>query len=259
MHLTKHHLDADRHLQFQGATNFRDVGGYATQDGRRLAWRRLFRSDHLAALTEADLAQVAALGIRAVFDLRHHNERTRWPDRLPATPAPRVYPLGFYPKGMREMFAGFSKQTTALEVDRALEAHYRHFPLAHVDEFRQMLAALLEADGVPALVHCASGKDRTGFAVALVLMALGVPRATILEDFLLSNRSPRDLSAHVAADFPRDALQVLMEVRPRYLQAAFGVIDREWGSDQAYLAEVLGVGPRERERLGEVFLAPAAG
>lgn len=259
MHVTKHPLRGERHLGFQGASNFRDVGGYTTQHGRQLAWRRLFRSDHLAALTEADLARMAALGIRAVFDLRHENERVRWPDRLPVAPVPRVYPLGFYPTGMREMFARFSPRTTAQEVDLALAEHYRHFPVAHVDEFRQLLAALLEMEGVPALVHCASGKDRTGFAVALVLMALGVPRITIIEDFLLSNRSPRDLSAHVAADFPRDALQVLMEVRPSYLQAAFGVIDREWGSDHAYLAEVLGVGPRERERLEEVFLEPAVG
>lgn len=240
----------ERRLTFEGAVNFRDLGGYAVAGGRRTRWRRLFRSDSLADLTEADQARLTALGLHALIDFRLPSERQRKPNRLPVGATLRTVEIGFVPQGtlgmLRQVLAGTIDPTS---IEREVVSHYRCFPVDHHAEYRAMLAQIEEAEGRPVLIHCTSGKDRTGYSAAVILMALGASRAVILEDYALTNSYRRDIRHLLAPDAPPAVLTTLTAALPKYLQAAFETIDSTYGSDEAYLAQGLGLDEARRQRL----------
>ncbi|HKY92203.1 MAG TPA: tyrosine-protein phosphatase [Nevskiaceae bacterium] len=245
----------ERRLPFTGAVNFRDLGGYAAVDGRTTAWGRLFRSDSLSALTEEDLEALGRLGLSTVCDLRKDHERVAFPNRLPTQFAPRTFCLGFSPRGSTEMWDAINRgELLEPDVLEEMRMHYRRLALEHAEDYGRFLKLLLEPGALPALVHCASGKDRTGFAVAIVLMALGVPRATIVEDYVISDLHRRDLS-HLAHEGAHPAaVNAVAQAIPGYLEAAFETIDATWGGEEAYLARALGLSATQRERLRDLLL-----
>lgn len=251
-----------RRLALEGAVNFRDMGGYATADGRETAWGRLYRSDALAKLTPADLERVAALGLRNIFDLRHEIERAERPSRFPTaggkTP-PRVHSIGFLPYGAERVMA----HAAAGDLDRAgaqaaLMALYRRFPLEQQGVYRRILQELGADGALPALIHCTSGKDRTGFTMAILLRALGVPRATVIEDYLITDRYRHDLSHMLHPRLSPSTVNTILRAHPDYLRAAFATIDEHWGSDQAYLRQGIGLTENEQQSLGEQLLYDSA-
>lgn len=237
-----------------GAVNFRDLGGLRTSDGRVIAKGRLFRSDSLAELTETDMAVVAALGLRTIYDLRHASERERHPNRFPAAAAPAGAPtvrhLGFLPHRADEIMALAARGD--FDADRALTLFrglYRRFPHLQPALYGRILRSLAEAQTTPALIHCTSGKDRTGFVTAVLLMALGIPRSTIMDDYLITDRYRRNLSHMLHPELPPETVDILLRAHPDYLQESFAVIDQCWGSDEAYLRRGLGLSESEQARL----------
>lgn len=244
-----------RRIELSGAVNFRDLGGYRTEDGRQVQWQRIYRSDSLAELTNGDLAALSRLGLRSICDLRHESERLAKPDRLPPG-APALHQIGFFPHRAETLFARLKTQTISkLEVEEFLRDAYRAFPVAQASIYRAILDMLVATEAVPALIHCTSGKDRTGFAAAVVLMALGVPRDTIVADYLLTNDYRRDLSFMIGEGIDTDVQSALKQAHPSYLGAAFETIDRRWGSDAAFIRDGLGFTPESRSRLQALLLA----
>jgi protein-tyrosine phosphatase len=247
-------LDERRRVLFQGAANFRDLGGYPTIDRRRTRWERLYRADNLAGLTEADLLRLEALGLATLIDFRTPIERQASPDRLPAGSSVRRVELGFLPAGTLEMLKLVKSGTISpREVERRVIAQYRLFCVDHNEEYRQALAIALEPDSYPLLIHCTSGKDRTGFAAALLLMALGVSRETVLEDYDLTNLYRRAAPQLFGPETPEEIATILLSAQPKYLEAAFEEIDRTYGSFEAYLETALGVDDGGRRRLVELL------
>jgi protein-tyrosine phosphatase len=255
-----------RHLALAGADNFRDCGGYTTSDGRTVAWGRLFRSGHLGRLTRADVTAVERLGIRLVCDLRAPAERVDLESRLPTGAPPRVVsiPVDFPaldPGRVRRYLLGRDFAAGALA--ETVLASYRAYPTDFAPAFATVLRTLAEADGAPALIHCNGGKDRTGFAVALVLLTLGVPRSTILQDYLLTNHCTRWTTrrrvwlVYLASRLTvrPSEMRALLEAREPYLEAAFDVIENRHGSIERYLREALGLSDDVQARLREAFLA----
>ncbi|MFT3792288.1 MAG: tyrosine-protein phosphatase [Rudaea sp.] len=231
-----------RRIVLQGAVNFRDLGGYRGIDGRRIKPGHLYRSDSLANLTEADLHTVANLRLRTLCDLRHAEERSVAPDRLRPEWDLRVHAIGFYPHGGEAMMKRVrSRSIGADEAHQAMRELYAHFPLDNAPVYTRMMHALLRPDALPALVHCTSGKDRTGFGIAIVLSALGVPRETILRDYLLTNAYRRDLAFMLGNDVDPEVLDRIKAAAPEYLAAAFATIDANWGGDTRFLIEGLGI------------------
>lgn len=235
--------------RFRGAPNFRDLGGLRTTDGRQVRAGRLFRSDSLADLTPDDLVLFATLGVRSIVDLRDPQERHRKPNRLPAAAAVRQHTIGFLPPGAHHLLRSLGPESTVETVHRTLIEYYKAFALTHATNYARMFDALLEADALPALIHCTSGKDRTGFGVALILSALGVPREQIVADYLRSNHAPRDIRFMLPADIPEDTANALMSVRSDYLDAAFDAIAARWTGMGKFLADALGLGHERREQL----------
>ena len=124
----------------------------------------------------------------------------------------------------------------------------QEFVIDQADQYRQMFSCLLDHEEGGSLVHCAAGKDRTGFAVAMILSALGVPRETIFADYMLTanylfadKEIPRLTKKYQWPGEPA-VMCPMLEVRPDYLMAAFDIIDREFASIEEYQQQILGVG-----------------
>ncbi len=247
-----------RHLALEGAPNFRDLGGYATSDGRTVKWGELYRSDNLASLTDADLATVSGLGVELVCDFRAASEKQSEPDRLPATDPPEVAALeigaeSFIVKGLRERIQ--SGDTEGLDLRGMLIEGNRQFATTFAPQYAAMFERITKPGNLPALVHCTAGKDRAGFAAAMILSVLGVPRETVMEDFLLTNHytaaatEKRLLMIEVFSLFRADseALRPLFGVEPAYLEAAFDAIDAKYGDFDTYRRDALGLDDAELE------------
>ena len=238
-------------LSITNPSNFRDLA----ENVRSVPLRPkvLFRSDHLGALDDHDASQIQALGIRRVLDFRGVHERTSGACRVPGV---EVHSLAIEPTIVQVLaeLTEAGHRLGAAEVVHHMEDTYRGFVRESAGRFAGFFALLLAA-AEPTVFHCTAGKDRTGVAAALVLHALGATREEILRDYLLTNerlKPPtfvwRGLEPHVA--------RVLWGVRPEFLQAAFDAIDADWGGLDAFLERALGVGPTQRRRLREQYVAP---
>jgi len=251
---------AERQLPLQGADNFRDLGGYATSDGRHVRWGLLYRSNALSGLTDRDLAYLSRERIRLVCDFRTESVRRADPDPpLPPIPAEKldlpVAQQGVNPRRIRERIR--TGGISALGIENTLLRAYRNFVIEDSDRWATLLARISETDNLPTVMHCTAGKDRTGFASALILLTLGVPEETVFEDYLLTNDYRQKYFAFVLRWAPLyslfrtqpDDLLPLLEARPEYLAASLSTIRERYGSLDAYLAGPLGVTPERRAAL----------
>jgi protein-tyrosine phosphatase len=240
-----------RHLNLAGASNFRDVGGYPGKDGRPVRWRQIFRSNHLGHLTASDIEVLRSLGVKSAFDFRGIEERAV---AICGLSDIAVHSLPIEPTVIAALRARGANGVALSSAD-ALEVmrdSYRNYVRHNSGCFRTRFVHLL-GDGAPLVIHCTAGKDRTGFACALILHALGVPDQVIAEDYLLTNRFyRRDPSA--SSDLPDDVRQVLGSVEASFLAAAFDTISADYGSLESYFTDVLGVGACERAKLQARYL-----
>ncbi len=245
-----------RLLPLQGGQNFRDLGGYRTSDGRTVRWGVLFRSGAMNGLTEADFAYLSKIGIHTVCDFRSTDERTSAPVRWPGGSAPKVfaddYKLDMQGLDFRQAGSWTGEQTRA-----AMAAFYPRTLDTFNSQYRRMFGELL-AGHVPLAFNCSAGKDRTGVAAALILTALGVPRETVIEDYLLSNRyfDPAkavsvgdDATTRTWRSLPAPVLKAMMGVDRSYIEAVFQVIDAHPGGADGYLKDKLGLGHAELAKL----------
>ena len=242
---------SSRHLNLQGASNFRDLGGYRTVDGRSVRWRQLFRSNHLGHLTETDVAIVRGLKLRSAFDFRGIEERKA---AICALEEVAVHSLPIEPTVVAtlraRLAAGSLSAAVALEIMRE---SYRDYVRNNTHRFRALFAHLLD-DRAPLVIHCTAGKDRTGFACALMLHTLGVPDDVIAEDYLLTNRFYRRDPAS-ASDLPDDVRQAIGCVEASFLAAAHDAIRADYGDLENYLTQGLALGKSERAALHARYLS----
>lgn len=251
-------------LPLQGAPNFRDLGGYQTEDGRRVKPGMLFRSDQLDRLTDADLAAMEGLRLAYVVDLRTESERAREPDRLPRGAKPVVLDVSADADG--SLGGDMRKAQAAIAAGRGvelLEAANRDFvslPSAKTS-YRAFVALVAAPATGPLVYHCTAGKDRTGWASAVLLSILGVPRERIYYDYLASNAYLAQKNAGILASLkasgaPIDPanLEPVLGVRRAYLDSAFAEVDRVYGSMDAYVRKGLGLSDAQIETIRRKYL-----
>jgi protein-tyrosine phosphatase len=240
-----------RHLNLAGPSNFRDLGGYPARDGRTVRWRQIFRSNHLGHVTGADIEVLRSLGLKSAFDFRGTEERA---EAMCGLAEIAVHSLPIEPTVVAALRARLARGVPLSSAD-ALEVmrdSYRSYVRYSTPSFRALFAHLLE-DRAPLVIHCTAGKDRTGFACALILHALGVSDDLIAEDYLLTNRFyRRDPSA--SSELPEDVRQVLASVETSFLAAAFEAISADYGDLECYLRDGLGLGAQERAGLEARYL-----
>ncbi|WP_338674100.1 tyrosine-protein phosphatase [Streptomyces sp. SCSIO 30461] len=254
--------------ELSGVRNFRDVGGLPTVDGRRVRHGRLFRSGHLAHATADDAAFLTSLALHTIFDFRNSaDHRLEGPDvELPGVRNVNI-PLSDPADGAefwRMVHDGDLEQLRSIlsegkAADRMSDS-YRKMVRERTDEHSRVLHSLAE-DSVPALMHCAAGKDRAGLSIAISLLAVGVERDAIEADYLKSNDPHRryrvrrsDTSPAGMSPEVMELLRPLFDARAEYLAAAFDTIEETWGGTERYLTEGLGLTSATRERLRDRLL-----
>lgn len=243
--------DAHRLLAFEGIANFRDLGGYRTEDGRQVKWGALYRSGTFAHASRSDLQALEALKLTTLVDFRSAAEQEEEPDQLPDPLTFNVVHIPILDDGNAAIvgeimervetgdFEGFDPGATMIEANR-------QFASTFTPQFRQFVNTVQANNGQPIIWHCSAGKDRAGFASAILLRILGVPQAVVMADYMASKEHA--LNARVnqirllrlfKGDQAADKLSILLGVEEAWLAAAFEQIDKQWGSFDNYTREAL--------------------
>lgn len=256
---------AERHLPLEQGSNFRDIGGYATADGRRVKWGRMFRSGAMPLLTEQDYGLLGQLKLGTIVDLRSTDERQIAPDLLDDRTGALFVSNDYSLKALMAGMSGGDGEYIYRGIGKALAPQYRAI-------FRRML----DGDGA-ILYHCSAGQDRTGVATALIYSALGVPRDTILRDYHLSTELRRPqfemppldpaewpgnpiIPFYLAAQKSPEGAKAEPLFTPKgdsHLKQFFELIDREYGSVTAYIKSELGLSDEELNKLQSMYLDQA--
>ncbi|WP_240334355.1 tyrosine-protein phosphatase [Sphingobium estronivorans] len=248
---------SERLVPLAQGSNFRDIGGYRTADGRQVKWGLIYRSGASAMLSADDLAKVHALGLRNMVDLRSDEERQLAPSKIDGV---HYSAIGY---SMAGMMKGDLQNGGAL---------YRNLPQQLAPQMRLVFDILKRQEG-PVEYNCSAGQDRTGFATALILSALGVPREVILADYHLSTayRQPRfelpPINAALYPDNPVAQMFARFQSNPAakaeplkdadgkaFLSSAFEEIDSHWGSVENYLQQEVGVSAVDIAALKQAYL-----
>jgi protein-tyrosine phosphatase len=240
-------LDARRVVSLEGGRNFRDLGGYRTVDGRHVKWGKLYRSGSMAWLTPADYERLSKLAIKTICDLRTVQECKAEPNKWR-----EVANIGYWAREHSDSFGELRKimisgLTTPETARAAMLEGYRQLPFEQAPA-HQALFSRLAAGEVPLVFNCAAGKDRAGTAAALILSALGVPRETVVDDYLLTERVV-DLEAifmdrrrtNELSNQSRSVVTAILKADASYLHAALDAVEEKHGTAAAYVRDALGI------------------
>ncbi|MFL5680139.1 MAG: tyrosine-protein phosphatase [Chloroflexota bacterium] len=210
----------DRLIRLRGTRNLRDVGGYPAGDGRRTRWRTLLRTDALDRLPAESQQRLIDLGLRHAIDLR-------WPDELAAFPS---------------VFAASDRvryESVPLRDNNpspaGVAATYRGILDTRSTELARIARSLIEPGGVPVVIGCAAGVDRTGVTIALLLSAVAVPADVVAADYALSVDSFRGDGAATGLDDWRGG-EVTLDCRAEYMLEAVEHLERTHGGGRGLLA-----------------------
>jgi protein-tyrosine phosphatase len=247
----------ERHIPLHGPVNFRDLGGYTGRGGRTVKWGLVFRADALI-LDDRDIERFSGLGIRTVYDLRSSGERAVSPNRLPAVrpPTTRVLPLV-----SEDPAANPLDGIDSTDGEDFLEQLYVHIFERSAANFGQLLTGLAQPDLLPAVFHCAAGKDRTGLVSAALLSILGVELDEILDDYELTSRYRTTEHVHASMDrlsrqvtLPPEVIAGMLRApRPAMLSAVERIQER-YGDFDHYLTGPAGAAAEVPERLRDLLL-----
>ena len=233
-----------RVIAVEGGSNFRDIGGYRTKDGRTVRFGLVYRSASTDNLTAADFRKIDSLGIRKFYDLRDAAERH---PRRPAGVS--VPPIQTWPDRITEPL----DLSSAAAVELATEKGYAEMPKLYAPQIGQIFRQIARCD-TPILYNCAGGKDRTGLTTALLLSLLDVPREMVIADYLASNRllDPSKVAGDPAMGgippgmkLDPAVIAALSRSKASWLQTSFAAIERSYGSLNAYWRLGLKLTPQE--------------
>ena len=249
-----------RVLALEGAINFRDMGGYKTADGQQLKWQTLYRCGKLDQLSATAVSKVISLGIKSVVDFRFPEEVGKFPTPVAAFPDADFFHWQSRRdpnKAVGQSWLEIIESNTPDQLSDFFAEKYIIYLSSHAEIYARMLEQLATQQ-TPLVFHCAAGKDRTGLAAMLILSLLGVERATILEDYLLTQEllgkkienwalggavlddQYKEL-INIADQIPYEKLKPLFAADEKYLNHCWSHIDAEYGDVENYAREKLGV------------------
>src|SRR5882762_781573 len=256
-----------RRLPLEGAKNFRDLGGYRTSDGHYVRWGQVYRSNHLVNLTAKDSEYLGSLGIRLVCDVRSDGERARAPDHWTGNaPEFLAVPIG------SNLFSAptpddLKRRAVAINGETKDSMRAYDYAIEYAGQYAKILKRIAAGD-LPVVEHCTAGKDRTGVFSAILLTALGVPRGTVVQDYMLSNQyllapdtietTASDLQQAFGLAEPPDiaTVKAIMTARPETLEATLDKITKTYGSFDNYLREALKLSDFELTNIRQRLLEP---
>lgn len=225
----------------QGAINFRQLGGYATQQGTHVKSGKLFRSGELSKLTDADVKLLADQHINHIVDFRSNQEVATAKDRLPAGAVYLQLPAGS--ENVGNIMAMLPKLTTGDSLMTSFYSQTSHLKAKYQPFFQELLKT---PDNSALLFHCTAGKDRTGIGAAMLLYVLGVPGETIMTDYLASNdyrkaENDKMVAGMASMGIKEQAARDVVSVKENYLQATYMAIVKQYGSMDNFVSKELGL------------------
>ena len=257
---------ADRRVDLEGALNFRDLGGYEGLDGRAVRWGKVFRSDALHELTPRDIETVRKLGLRAIYDVRRSAERRRQPTIIPDAHGHRTVHLSVGDDPDDTNQPDIIDLILSGELKDADDAFMAEIYVSMVTEgapaFGRLLTHLTDDDGLPALFHCAAGKDRTGLAAAFLLSILGVDDEVILDDYELSTKFRTERRIEVlrpqleAAGVDLEKVRPFLSARRPVMVDTLRFVEETYGGVEPYLLGPAHMSAATIETLRSLLLEP---
>ena len=249
---------ATRNVNIPGIQNFRDMGGYPSYPTKkRVRWGMLYRSAQIDSISPGSRRELKNMGIRTIIDLRSEEELHNYPQlddkefRIVHIPIPTG--------NMESILQGIRKEKIKSDtIYRLVERMNRKLVANYQKEFREVFDILLNPDCYPAVIHCTSGKGRTGVVSALLLAALGVNEDVIMSDYRLSNdyfNIPK--ASKYAYELPansQEAITTIYSAKEDFLNAAKDQIESEYGSIQGYLEKGIGLSTEEIRQLRSILL-----
>jgi len=256
-------------LGIASVPNLRDLGGYETRDGATVVRGLVYRSNQLAPISPGDMEKVARLGLKNDYDLRTEAERTPHPDELP----PGVNNVwlnvlkdasGSAPTSLFALLQDPKEGNKALgdgKIEATFVKSYRDFvslPSAKT-AYHELFVSLADQNKLPALFHCTTGKDRTGWAAAALLTLLDVPKETVMEDYLRSNDYilplyKKEIDSFVDGGGEPSIPQAIFGVKVEYLEASFDEMETKYGTIENYFSEALGIDATAQKALRDLYL-----
>ncbi|WP_165787032.1 tyrosine-protein phosphatase [Pseudohalioglobus lutimaris] len=237
----------NRLVNFEGIDNFRDLGGYPTAAGETVKWGSLYRSANLSEASRSDQQALLDMELDTLIDLRSSAEKEAEPNQLPDDLPFKVIEIPVLDGGAM----GLADEITAriddgslaeFDAEEFMLSANRQFADDFTPQFAEFIQAVLQAQGRAVVWHCTAGKDRAGFAAAILLRILGVPQEVVMDDYALSKQYSLDAHSRdllllklFKGEEVADKVAVLLGVEKPWLQAAFDQIDRRWGSFDQYV------------------------
>lgn len=256
--------ETEKVIKIKKVHNFRTVGSIKNTEGRTLKSGIFYRGAHLHKLKRKSFDQIEQLGIKEIIDLRNSKEIFQKPDYLPNGISYKKY-SAFEDEGDQLSQARklvLKGKVNASDADKRMIDFYREYVTENPETIKTIITKALESKGA-ILYHCTAGKDRTGIVTALILTILKFDKETIYNEYLLSNNFRKGLvekrlrlANNLHFLYPKMDLQVLEKlswVEKRYLDAAFGEIDKKYGSMDVYIQQVLGISDTKRREYIQKF------
>lgn len=243
-----------RQIDIKGAYNLRDLGGLSTQNGKTIKRGKIFRAGQITRIPDTEFDKLAALNIQTICDFRTTKEQTASPDRWHNLEQINRCSL---PVGEGRMDTPWQEKVKmGLGKESYLYKANRSYVETNFGQFKSFFKLLLDERNYPLLFHCTAGKDRTGFAAAILLHILGVDKETILEDYLLTNEFVEwfriKMSVNPAFDF--EAMRPILIADLDYIQGVYDAIAEHYGTMNAFLEQALEIGDKEIQQLKTILL-----
>lgn len=273
----KNYVISTRLVNLDGTYNFRDCGGYETIEGRRVKWGLLYRSDQLSNISERDVAFLKNMGLKTIVDYRSKSEAS-------AAPNKEIFGANTYsldPNAKIAQLAADSIDDVNKSILDLLKEHkfhpekygdpeenmykqYKKFIYSDSSKkaYRELIKLILDEHNLPLVQHCRGGKDRTGFGVAIILLALGVREECVIYDYTLTTQyrvTKNKKQMNLYKKYTKDEqtltlLSTLQQSKAIYMETAINEMKKTYGSIDSYLKDALGIDQDVKEKLKEIFL-----
>ncbi|PYH25394.1 putative protein-tyrosine-phosphatase [Bacillus altitudinis] len=256
-------------IQFSKLANFREVGGLQTTDQMVIKQGMIYRSADLSRLTKQDILTFSTLGIQTICDLRTSSERKSHPPKI--MEHDKIVHIPMQPDSMMPskwtMFRILIAEGKSLSFTPIMKDVYQSMLYERKKEIQQLFTLLSDEKNYPLMLHCTSGKDRTGFLSALIQLAAGVPVHTVLSEYMRSNegvkmlvkRQERFVRMMSLYRVSKEQIQPLLGVQQDYLEDVLNEMMDTYGNAERYLLEACGVPKAQLLKVKNILLTPSAG